>query len=873
MDKQAQLQRALQQAQDRIAELEGQLRQIGSAPISAQRNSQLWMQQVLKQLSEAESIDALTPLFAQLGEHLGLDDCLLLVHKQPLTALTLSWQRKNLPQQLKQLSQLDFLGLSQVSQQKSATKLVAIGDAQATTSENSALRNQLQKLGIGACLVVFIERPKQPLQSLLLVQRAKPRSWSDDELNLATTFSQALVLAYQYHRLHSAKSIHEQRFQYAMAASRDGIWDWNLTSNDVYFSDSYYRMLGYAPGEIAATVESFCNDIVHPEDLPKFLTFTTFTRKNRSLDTQLAPREIRLRHKDGHTLWCFVRAKAIDFDAKGLPTRIIGVNSDITHFKAVQQELLVAKTMADSANQTKGEFLTRMSHEIRTPMNAVIGMGHLLQDTSLNKVQRSYLENIDQAASSLLVLIDEILDFSKIEDGSIVLDSVHFDLHKMLEKMAKKTILAAEHKGLEIVHSIGKDVPRFLKGDALRLKQALFNIVDNAIKFSNRGNIELEISLNKDEKEYIELLFSVTDSGIGMSQQLIRDLFTAFQQADVTTRRKVGGAGLGLTISKYLIELMQGKISVNSKPGEGTKIEFTARFAHSQIGSLPIRDDSRKLKNIRVLVVDDNNGALEILASVASQLQLTVSTASSAMEAYALIDQGNSENKPIDLILMDYKMPNIDGIEASKFIKQNKEKPPTIILVSAYRKDEIFEGKKPTYIDGFISKPASHSRLFDAIAEVYGNKAFIMNNIHLEEELIARALNNSHVLLAEDNIVNRKVAIGILHKVGVTVTVAVNGQEAIDQVNNNPAGTFSAILMDMEMPEVDGFDATRAIRSGNHCPNIPIIALTAHAMRGDKERCLSAGMNDYLTKPIKPELLFTTLANHIGNHLEKKTVR
>lgn len=877
MSKKQSKHQTLSQAEARIAALEAELSSVraglqDSGFSSALAETEAWLRQMIIRLFDHDNSQALQEALGELGQFLHVDNCLLARVHEPELTLQLCWQRHPDIHKVELLSKLNLNYMPVAHAAMRLGKVRVDCDIHETGYSSDEAKKIARKLDLGAYITVPIFHHGELHSVLALIQDNKPRQWSERDIHVAESFGAVLTLALS--RLDSLQALgtSQQRFENAMAATRDGIWEWDLATQKLYFSDGFYYMLGFEPGEFVANYENL-ERIVHPDEHTWLRNFAKLARTGAKKVSESTSREIRLRHKSGRTIWCFVRSIFTHFDDAGRPTRVVGVNADISKFKAVQEELSIAKTLADSANQAKSEFLTRMSHEIRTPMNAIIGMGHLLADTRLNRVQRDYLGNIDHAANALLSLINEILDFSKIEAGTIVLENNHFDLSDTLNKLAKKTGPLAEQKGLEVIYELKSDVPLFLKGDSLRLRQTLFSLVDNAIKFTAQGEVHVNISVAENHKDYVALRFEVTDTGIGMTQPQMSELFTPFMQIDGSSRRRFGGTGLGLTVCKHLIELMHGTIDVSSTPQSGSQFSFTARFGHSQIGSLPIRDKSQKIRNLRTLVVDDNKAARQILTNLATHLELQVVAVSSAEEAYATLAAADSDKEcAFDLVLMDYKMPDIDGLAASDTIKNKLDlkNVPAIILVSAYHRDEVFHDKRKHCVENFISKPISQSHLFDAIAEIFGDSVFQNETDKLQPDQVAETLKDSHILLAEDNIVNQKVAVGILNKMAVRVTVANNGQEALDHLHKNPTDTFAAILMDMEMPEIDGYDATRLIRAGNHCNTIPIIAMTAHAMRGDKERCLQAGMDGYITKPVKPELLYQTLASFIQKHDSKQ---
>ncbi|WP_439135908.1 response regulator, partial [Pseudomaricurvus sp.] len=655
----------------------------------------------------------------------------------------------------------------------------------------------------------------------------------------------------------------DQRYAYALKASKDGLWDWNLHTNEAFFSPSYLHMLGYQEDELETTLSTFLKVLMYPEDIPYLDNIATESLQSPDKPVQC---EYRMRHKDGHIVWVYTRAIFVDFDEQGTPLRAVGVNADITQFKKAQEELRQAQLEAVSANQTKTEFLTRMSHEIRTPMNAIIGMGHLLKDTPLDNSQQNYLGSINTSARSLLHTIDEILDFSKLESGTYLLENRHIDLEHLYEQLAQTHASCAEEKGIEIIFDTDPSMPRFVKGDARRLQQILNNLLDNAIKFTEQGDISLTARKKSQLQKSVELEFTVTDSGIGIAPSALQSMFTPFTQADGSTSRRAGGTGLGLTICHYLIQQMGGTLTATSEEGVGSSFTFSVHFERSQVGEQPMRPQPERYHNLRTLIVDDHPSALAILENTSKTLNLQVHTACSATEAINKVRQADQNGSSYELMLIDFSMPDINGVQTCNLIQKTPDilQKPKMLLISSYSQQDIASQCHQASIPlenvcGFISKPATPSRIFDAIAQAFGEDLFEQSP-ELSADEADQRLSGAHVLLAEDNLVNQKVAIGILKKKDVSVTVAGNGQEALDALNQHEPGTFDAVLMDMEMPEVDGYDATRRIRSGQCCPDIPIIAMTAHALDGDRERCLDTGMDDYITKPVNPDLLYRTLA-------------
>src|SRR5690606_13052886 len=444
----------------------------------------------------------------------------------------------------------------------------------------------------------------------------------------------------------------------------------------------------------------------------------------------------------------------------------------------------------------------------------------------------------------------------------------------VFEKLSRLFEISALHKAIDIVYDINSDVPRFLRGDASRLSQIISHLITNALQYSTSSQVVVGVNTVKRDSHNVTLEFSITDFGIGMSEPQLSQLRN-------TLIKSIGSqpgsqAGYGLSICNHLVALMNGRIHLSSKPGQGSKISFTARFEHSHIGAKSLHDQPHALSNLRALVVDDNAIARNIIASTAHSIRLHADTTDSAQNALVKIRAADASGKPYHLVLMDYKMPQIDGLLATRMIKTDTSLAncPLVFLISSHHQDEIFdENQDVALVDGFLNKPVSESRLFDTIHQAIDKNHplyRLMSHDSANEEDNA-LLANLRVLLAEDNLVNQQVARGILRKKGVDVTIVNNGREAIELLHQQ-SDSFDIILMDLEMPELDGFQATQQIREGSVNAQIPIIAVTAQAMRGDRDRCLAAGMNDYLAKPIMPDLLYRPLADIVRTKKAEKKI-
>ncbi|MEO5341643.1 MAG: response regulator [Magnetococcus sp. MYC-9] len=575
--------------------------------------------------------------------------------------------------------------------------------------------------------------------------------------------------------------------------------------------------------------------------------------------------ELKNLSKDGSFYW--VRATMVPFlNEKGKPFKYISIRTDVTAMKALETGLMVAKEQAEGAARAKSDFLANMSHEIRTPMNAIIGLSHLCLQTQLTTRQKDYVRKVYHAATSLLRIINDILDFSKIDAGRLDMESTHFTLEEVLGNIASMISLKAQEKNLEFLLETAVDIPPSLVGDPLRLGQILINLANNAVKFTEQGEVVIETEVLEKHGDFVRLQFSVRDTGIGMSPEQLAGLFQAFTQADSSITRKYGGTGLGLVIAKRLIEMMGGSIRVESEPGRGTQFAFDVLLGVSNQTIEKSLLPAPNLRGLKVLVVDDNESARNVLADYLTSFTFRVTEADGARQGLLAIQDADRIGEPFELLVIDYMMPEMDGIAAVAEMRRGMDlsRFPVVIMATAYGEESVAKrAVEEAQVDGFLVKPLSQSVLFETIMEAFGHfrrDSKQGESVRATPQDCMAVLSGARILLVEDNEINQQVATELLEQANITVFLAQNGKEAADWVARE---AFDGVLMDMQMPVMDGVTAAREIRKDSRLAGLPILAMTANAMSGDRELCLEAGMQDHISKPVDPKTLYATLARWV----------
>ena len=636
---------------------------------------------------------------------------------------------------------------------------------------------------------------------------------------------------------------------------------WNKTAHETY---------GFTSQEVSG--KNLCEllEIELPEELEEVLS------GELSIDDQEKVSggffEVETFTKDGRMIPIDLGISIFWFDDQCCAAMFL---RDVTSRKLVEEELTVARAKAEEAVEVKSMFLANMSHEIRTPMNAIIGMSHLALKTDLSPKQHDYLSKIHNSASLLLGIINDILDFSKIEAGKLSIEEIDFYLDDVLHNVSMVTGQKAFEKGLELLFKVSKDVPKVIKGDPLRLGQIIINLVNNAVKFTEQGEIAVSVTIRPESEHRVFLCLEVQDTGIGMSQEQVDKLFNAFTQADGSTTRRYGGTGLGLSICRRLVELMGGEIRVDSTLDKGSCFSFNVLVGYEESNQNKCLVVPDTLQSVKALAVDDNEHALLIMEDLLDILPNKPVMVSSGHKALHELERASAAGEPYNLVFMDWKMPEMSGIEATKRIRQQikPQHQPKMVIVTAYDKDDISNELDDLDIAGFLSKPIGQSFLFDLLMDLFtpnGSSSSARHKSKTEKD--GSMFNGLNALLVEDNEINQQIAVELMEDKAIHVTVANNGLEALQILEKN-SDAFDIIFMDLQMPVMDGYEASRQIRSNELYDSIPLVAMTAHAMIEERERCLSLGMNEHVSKPIDPDALYSTIKRCCVDKLDMNDAR
>ena len=660
-----------------------------------------------------------------------------------------------------------------------------------------------------------------------------------------------------------------ERLNLALEAAGLALWDWDIAHDKMYLSERWAAMIGAPPAETQTTLRALAQ-AVHPED---------FERVDKQLEEAVKGAanafdvEYRVMACSGEWLWLHSRGKVIERDADGRALRMIGTNADITQRKGSEEELQNAKTAAEQASQAKSQFLANMSHEIRTPMNGVLGMTELLLNTALNERQRRLAETARQSGVALLQIINNILDFSKIEVGKLELEMIDFDLRRTMDAVVGLFAESVQSKGIELILHVEETVSPALRGDPGRLRQILTNLISNAMKFTDQGEIVVRAGLARNDGDQVLLRFEVRDTGIGIEPDIQTRIFDAFSQADSSITRKYGGTGLGLAISKELVAIFGGEIGVSSQPGRGSTFWFTVPFEKQRGAELYAPAPPESLWNLRVMVVDDNAANRDILCNQLTALGMRADSAASGQDALGMLNAAVGRD-PYRIAVLDVQMPEMNGLELAHRIRRGPGlEGIELVMLSSIGHDVPTRKLRELRVRCWLTKPVSQQQLSDCLLEFAQAETPASAPPPEPAHAPAQSGRALHVLVVEDNPVNQAVAMEMLAALGYTCHLAANGREGLEAIAQH---RYDVVLMDCQMPEMDGFEATRVLRARETAagaPRLLVIALTAHAMKSDWEQCVAAGMDGYLAKPYNQQQLGEVIRQHVGHQPEKVTAR
>ena len=654
--------------------------------------------------------------------------------------------------------------------------------------------------------------------------------------------------------------------------SGDALADWNLRAGSVEAGRQWKEMLGYAAGDIDNSLAQW-QRMLHPDDLRMLQARIDVHVQTKDPYFQA---ECRFKARDGQWRWFLLRGAVAARDTEGAPVRVLVLQRDISDVKAAESALISAKEAAEAANKSRGAFLANMSHEIRTPMNGIIGMTELALDTQLDAEQRHYLKTVKSSAEALLTIVNDILDFSKIEAGKMDFEALAFSIQDTVLEAVRVLAVSAHKKGLELVANVHSDVPARIVGDPTRLRQVIINLVGNAIKFTEHGEVSLDVSIDQQTEHSVYLRFSIRDTGIGVPPDKQQAIFEAFSQADVSTTRRFGGTGLGLAISARLVQLMDGKISLESTLGVGSVFSFTGRFGveASMMAQTQAFAAVAKYAGRRALVVDDNETVGRYLVDLLERLGIQSSLSADGASAVAAIERSRAVDFPYDYVLADANMEAPAGFELAEAWQKSGRVEKLLVMLTTENQRHDLARMREIGVSAHLVKPIGSADLVDALALAEGpgldeQNEFMLSQLDLGG-LSQEAPSGLNILLVEDNPVNQELATRLLERQSHRVTLANNGVEAVDLFDSSH---FDVILMDMQMPVMGGIEATEAIRSremrrswvvSHEMKPVYIIAMTANVMASDRDRCMEAGMNDYVAKPLRTAELFAALERSRG---------
>jgi PAS domain S-box-containing protein len=771
--------------------------------------------------------------------------------------------------------QPDMLPMSVLNHVQRSCERVLLGDVTggATRPHPFAADPYFAARPTKSLLCLPILRHASLVGMMLLEHRTVPDAFTAERLQVLDVLAAPAAISLENALLYDAlreENAERKRAEEALRASEvrnRGIFESNIIG--VFFTDltgritdanaAFLDMLGYTSADLQGAGLTW--QALTP---PELLANDDLRRQEILLNGVCAPYEKAYIARDGRHVPVLVCSGLINHPISGAVAFVL----DLTERRQAEAER-EARSVAEQATRTKSEFLANMSHEIRTPMNAILGMSHLALQSGLNAEQRNYVQKVHQSAESLLGIINDILDFSKIEAGHLDMESIPFELGEVLDNLATVVGMHAEQKGLELVFAVPLGLPCKLIGDPARLGQVLLNLGNNAVKFTERGEVVITVDLLEHVGSAVRLGFEVRDSGIGIPPGQQQRLFQPFVQADTSTSRRFGGTGLGLAICRHLVRMMGGEISLDSTPGLGSRFSFNARFEICGDEPAEPAGPREHVHGRRVLVVDDNECARLSLVKTAAAFGLRPTAVADGEAAIAIVVAADTADQPFELLLLDWRMPQLDGIGCAQRLACTslRHPPPTVLMLTAFSRDEVARRlvAEQVTVAATLTKPVTPSALLDACLAALvptRSRPRVARSDRREEALLQHraALAGARVLLVEDNAINQELACDLLRRVGVLTEIAADGREALAMLER---GHFDAVLMDCQMPVMDGYEATRALRADARWRELPVIAMTANAMVGDRERVLAAGMNDHVAKPIKVDELFATLVRWV----------